>query len=309
VHHWDFEDGAGSTVADIVGGADGTIMGVSNAWTSVGSDGALDLFGGGVSTDWNNTNSAAAGSYVDLPNGILSNLTGEVTIEATFISDDPTASHWWQRVYSFGNSTGGEDSSAGGAGQIFLTIWQGSGQRLDYATGGCVFNTTGQNVSNITHSVVVIDPDNYIAKYYNNGVLVDTVNGAISPLSTLNDVNNWFGRSQWPDNMFKGRLLDIRMYTGTMTASEVAARYAAEVPSTGPETGPVVSVSIPTGGPITIVWPDDGYSYSVLTNADLTNPAGWGEMATTPYADGGNSVVTNAIGSEAKLFYKLQYNP
>ncbi len=306
-HHWDFEDGAGTTVADIVGGANGTIMGASNAWTTVGSDGALSLLGGGSSSAWNNTNNAVAGSYVDLPNGIMSNFTGAATIEAVFVSDR-LAGENWQRVYTFGASNGGEDISDSGAGQIFLTPSNGGILRLDYS-GGAVFDTTPAVVGDITHVVVVLDPDGYISKCYVNGVLINTVNGAIAPLSDLNDINNWFGRSQWPDSMFRGKLLDIRMYTGLMTASEAAARYAEVAPDTGPETGPAVSVTIPAGGPVTIIWPDDGYSYSVLTNADLTNPAGWGELATTPYADGGNSVVTNDIGSELSLFYKLQYNP
>ena len=308
MHHWDFEDGSGTTVTDIEGGANGNIVGTNFAWAVADPvyGGALDLSGGGSSSDWNNgvTNSSA-GSYVDLPNHIMASFTGAATIEATYVQEQ-TGSNW-QRVYSFGASNAGEGNSGAGIGQVFLTPWDGGNMKLDFS-GGSVFYSAGQNAYAINHVVFVLDPSGYIAKCYRNGVLVGTVNGTVQPLSSLDDFNNWIGRSQWPDSMFNGKILDLRIYTGIMTAAEVAARYTEITTPVGPVTGPSISVSIPAGGPITIVWPDDGFSYSVLTNADLTNTNGWGVLAVTPYADGGNSVVTNGIGAESTLFYKLESN-
>ena len=73
----------------------------------------------------------------------------------------------------------------------------------------------------------------------------------------------------------------------------------ADIGPVGPTEGPVV-VSTVSGGSLVMSW-SDGFPYTVLTNADLTNPDGWGPMG------GGTSPITNSIGPEARLFYKLSY--
>ena len=64
---------------------------------------------------------------------------------------------------------------------------------------------------------------------------------------------------------------------------------------------------MPSGGPITIAWPiTAGSSFNVLTNSDLLNTNGWGYANLTPFLDGDSYKVTNSIGSDASLFYKLE---
>jgi hypothetical protein len=70
---------------------------------------------------------------------------------------------------------------------------------------------------------------------------------------------------------------------------------------------PEITLTMPTGGPITLAWPTSaGNAFNVLTNADLTNPDGWGDANLSPMIDGDNYTVTNAIGSDPALFYKLE---
>ena len=44
-------------------------------------------------------------------------------------------------------------------------------------------------------------------------------------LSTINDVNNWLGRSQWGDPMFQGAFNEFRVYNNALNPIEVAASY------------------------------------------------------------------------------------
>lgn len=223
-HHWNFMDGSGRIVTDISGGADGIIIGNNFAWIA---GGGLDLYGGGASGDWNGTTNGTAGSYVDLPNGILSSLTDEVTIEVTF---QPDTSAMWQRVYDLGNSEGGEDVSDWGGEGVFLTAWDGDGAMIAYSTNNPaseIFQlesttTVGERI----HVVWVYDASQHITKMYHNGTLIETELAASWPISNVNDFNNYIGRSQYNDPMFDGRIYDLRIYTGIMTASEVAERYA-----------------------------------------------------------------------------------
>jgi hypothetical protein len=184
---------------------------------------------------------------------------------------------------------------------LFLTTYTGnSGSRVDYLNGSeFQLNSGSQNAGKLTHVVWVYDPDNYITKMYQNGVLVAEQAVPNNPLSSLHDVNNWIGRSQWNDPMFQGKIYDLRIYTGIMTASEVAARYAQVSSGVGPTESPTVSSSV-AGGSLVLSWAD-GFMYNVLTNNDLTNTNGWGVMTS------GSSPITNAIGSEPQLFYKLHY--
>jgi hypothetical protein len=303
VHHWDFMDGSGTTVTDIEGGADGTIFGTNHMWLA---GGGLDLLGGGSGSDWNGGPTlTGAGSYVDLPNGTVSALGNAATFEATYISE----AGLWARVFSFGISTGGEDSSAGGAGQIFLAAQgPGGGPRAEKA-GTFTIDAANEFEGSLNHVVIVFDADNYIAKMYQNGVLINTrLLTTFAPLSELNDLNNWIGRGQWPDPMFNGQIYDLRMYNGVMSAAEVQARY--DEITGAPVEGPPIDLAIPAGGPLMIAWPTSyGTGFSVLTNDDLMNAAGWGIADLVPYDNGeGYYVITNDIGGETSLFYILESN-
>ena len=100
-------------------------------------------------------------------------------------------------------------------------------------------------------------------------------------------------------------LADATTYYYVVSATYLAkesgdsAEDNATTDSAGPSVEPVVSSAV-SGGSLILSW-TDGYSYSVLTNADLTNTNGWGVMTS------GTSPITNAVGGETRLFYKLQY--
>ena len=54
------------------------------------------------------------------------------------------------------------------------------------------------------------------------------------PLDLINDVNNYLGRSQWPDPFFDGQIDEFAIYDAVLSPAEVAARFA-----TGPVPTPI----------------------------------------------------------------------
>jgi hypothetical protein len=71
------------------------------------------------------------------------------------------------------------------------------------------------------------------------------------------------------------------------------------VAEAGDESGASMISATVSGGSLVLSWDGDGI-YNVLTNANLLNADGWGIVT-----NGVSSPVTNTIGSEAQLFYKL----
>lgn len=313
VHHWDFDDGSGSTVADLIGSANGTIIGTNHAWIA----GGLDLFGGGGSQDWNPGGATnGIGSYVDLPNGIISSLGNAVTFEVTYISE--TTNGWWQRVYDFGESTGGENYSMpwvgspyeGGGKYVFLTPWAGNGTRLAVSTNSppgevSPLQSGDQNVGNLTHVVWVYDADGKMAKLYQNGVLVDSQLAVNWPLSNLNDVNNWLGRAQYGDDLFNGKLYDMRIYNGIMTAAEVAVRYDEES-SVGPTVDPDIESIVMSAGSALLTWTSEsGVTYTIMSKTALTDPT-W-TTNKSGIASAGDGTTSDSVTATADAeFYQIK---
>ncbi len=310
VHHYNFEEVSGTTVHDIVGGAlyDGTIIGTNHSWSTF--SGALDLFGGNGSASWNQFGDpTGSGSYVDLPNGMISELgTGPITIEVTYAADDEDA--WWQRVYDFGSSSAGEDQSEDGDSYAFLTIHSfGGGPRLGYATNWA----TGENFAldaptvvsgQLTHVVWVYDPAGTMSKLYQDGVLTEGEVVKNDPVSLLNDNNNWLGRAQFNDGLLNGQLYDLRIYTGIMTAAEVAERAAAELGTGGPTVTPNITSFAISSGTGTLIWDsEDGITYNILGRSALSDP--WGTNS-SGIASGGSSTTGSVSAAASAGFFTIE---
>lgn len=226
IHRWTFDESAdGVTIPDVVGGADATLMnGTGNA---VIADGQAFL----GNTGSQNSSSAAAGDYIDLPNGIISPLT-QMTIECWTTWDGTDAI--WQRVYDMGTSNGGENSSNGGDQTTWFCVCPDNGSRVlqvEYRRLGLasVMPVTdngklaaGEEVL-ITH---VHDDIAGIVKIFINGTII----GAYKAPAMLNefiDNNVWLGRSQWGDPLYCGSYNELRIYDTALTATQVAANYLA----------------------------------------------------------------------------------
>jgi hypothetical protein len=125
------------------------------------------------------------------------------------------------------------------------------------------------------------------------------------PVSLLNDVNNWLGRSQWADPMFAGSYNEFRIWEGGLTADQVAANYAAgpnKVPS--PETQPTLTVSR-AGTSIVIAWPATS-TYGLESTATLGATASWSAVdASGAVTENGQKKLT-VVPSQAATFYRMK---
>jgi len=292
VHRYSFNENGGTTVADSAGTANGTLAGNGATLAS----GEVSLPGGTGS----NVDPTVIAGYVDLPNGLM-----DPFINATF----ETWATWlgtgnWQRLFDFGTSNGGEGLSNNEGGYIFLNA-----QPWRFAIRDIPSNGEPININNGTmpagteyHIVVAYNFSANTSQMYTNGVLAQTNNAPVQ-IDTINYVNNWLGRSQWGDPMYQGSINEFRIYEGALTASQVAANYAA-----GPNALPVPAPTLAVGssaGNVVISWPVAGTTGYVLQAAgSLATGTTWTNVSTAPVISGPNYQVTVPPGG-ALLYFKL----
>lgn len=218
VHRYDFE-GTGVAVMDRAGTAHGEIMGGAML-SQLEGHGVLDLGGG------------AAGPYVDLPNGIVSQLT-DASFEAWVTW---RGGNNWQRLFDFGDSTNAvpEDNPANGKSYLYMTPKSGEGFALTgYSLAG---NSMGQELrvastppltaSVLSHVLIVANSSADTLILY-----IDGAKSAEQPwtgqLSLINDVNVWLGRSQYSgDHELNGIFHDFRIYDAALNDLQVATCFA-----------------------------------------------------------------------------------
>lgn len=228
VHRYSF-DGIGSVALDTKTAAHGQIVNAELAAT-----GSLTLAG------------AHTLQYVDLPDRIIRILT-DATFEAWLTW---TGGGAWQRIFDFGNSNGGEDmptivpgttsDTYGGTSYLFLTTNAAadstrglpSGLRLAYSHTGvgdeelCMGSEPfPKNVP--THIAVVIDSKAQTMTLYQDGQLVnDGPCPLLRPLSEIDDLNNWLGRSNFTaDQDLAARYDEFRIYDAPLTAQQIADSF------------------------------------------------------------------------------------
>ena len=208
-HRYDFSQ-KGTTASDLRGGAHALIVGTSAAQGKVTFDGSTV-------------------AYVDLPNGMISALQ-DASFEVWLEWVDGAV---WTRIFDFGISDKGE----GNQGlypptYLYLTPSDGkSGNAMRAA-----FSSNGINnevavraskplaIGSLQHLVLVVDDTNDELRLYVNGSL-SAMNGFTEHLSSLNDVNNWLGRSNFQDAPLQGSIEEFRVYDVALDSAAVAASH------------------------------------------------------------------------------------
>jgi hypothetical protein len=207
--------------SDSVGGANGTLQGGATIVNK-----AVVLSGTG--------SSGTPGDYVDLPNNMFTNLTS-VSMEV-WATDKGSAT--WARIWDFGNSAGGEDTSTGGGDNLFLTTPSGAGGlrlAINLGTGEQQLNTDPLIVGNETHIVFVNDVAHQVGYLYVNGALVDmNPNMTLAPADMGETLNDWLGRSQYNDPLFNGSIDEFRIWQGQLSAFQIAINDASGPDTIGP---------------------------------------------------------------------------
>lgn len=216
-HRYSF-DGTGSVAVDSVAGEDGVVVN-----TLLDGSGSLTLAGG------------SSDQYVDLPNRLLRNLIN-ATFEAWITWDGGPR---WQRIFDFGETIVNEEGDQGtGRSYIFLAASGGSElPRAAYNKNLPLAEVVCESMSPIaigvrTHLAVVVDNDGRELSLYMDGGRVD-VTALSDPLSVINDINNWLGRSQYDDAGLGGRFHEFRIYAAALGPADVRRSFEA-----GPDTLP-----------------------------------------------------------------------
>ncbi|XXT24068.1 LamG-like jellyroll fold domain-containing protein [Sorangium sp. So ce429] len=215
-HRYTF-DGEGAVVADAVGDADGEILGGASL------DG-----GGGLALDGED-------DYVALPPGLLAGLR-DVTVMAWVARDSGGA---YMRIVDLGVGSSDEDpvEGDGSVGRSYLAITPSTGFDVrgvaalasDSGVAGQVEIPTALSLDDgETHQVaVVVDGAAADMALYVDGALLGRAAVGF-PLSAIQDVNNWLGRSQFDqDPYFHGRYEELRIYGEALAGCAVEAAWSA----------------------------------------------------------------------------------
>ncbi|MCA9240634.1 MAG: lamin tail domain-containing protein, partial [Planctomycetales bacterium] len=222
VHRWSFS----GNLEDSVGDADGVL--VDPTGLAGFSNGRLDVSdnSGQLSDQF----PFSSGAYVDLPNGIISDLATSATFEWW---GTVTRNRTWAEIFSFGTSSGGEDHSPSASDQNYVTLIPQSGfgdLRLAHRNGPAgaeaqVEWTQPLSTNTEYHVAVVWDGDANTQTLYVNGQAVGS-GPTVIDLADLNDNNNWLGRSQWNDPLFDGYYNEFRIYDSALSSGAIAQSYA-----------------------------------------------------------------------------------
>jgi hypothetical protein len=219
-------NGAGITVIDSVSAANGELS------HTVSETPAADLerlqLNGRLSFD-------GLGSYVDLPDAMISNLTS-ATFEVWLTW---YGGGYWTRIFDFGNSVG--DAPATGQTYLFLTTTNSLTDvlRVTYslagnapaeetvADGPVPLPISGADGAALEHVAVVIDDAADAMRLYWGGVEVSSV-ALANGLVAVNDVNNWLGRSNFElDPPLFGALIEFRIYDQALSAAQISTSFQA----------------------------------------------------------------------------------
>ncbi len=298
IHRYSFNEAAASaTFADSVGTANGVVGNATGA----------DFTGSGEFTLTGTTS-----TYGDLPNGIISSLTS-VSIEG-WVTWNGAAGSSWQRIFDFGRSTSVdangtpvEDMPGTGYGYMFLTPRSGDNTTrfaIKQGTGAEIpqLNTAPMSVGVKTHFAVVYDTEHSVARLYINGARVATAPVSL-PLTVIEDINVWLGRSQFNDSFFNGSYDEFRIYNGPLLDADVAASFAAG-PNSLAVTAPSVAIG-KVGSNIEITWPESAAGY-VLQSASQVGGT-YAPTAVTPTTNGGVVKATVPVATGAtNVFFQLK---
>ena len=209
--------------SDSVGGANGTLMG------------AATVSGGKVVLD------GSAGTYVDLP-GDKINIATNQSLTLDFWADFGDAPAW-TRLFDFG--------ADGGSTEIYLAPkGPGNGGQHrpiseNFPTGGKTIDWKGAWTNLSAHVTVVLDPAFGTMAVYRDGVLEFARYDAAAALSQIATNLAVIGKSLVAvDPYFPGAIDEFRIYSGAMTAQEIALAHQNGVGSLAHDPGTLNSIKV-----------------------------------------------------------------
>jgi hypothetical protein len=160
--------------------------------------------------------------YVDLPNRSLASLESATVMTWVTWSGGVC----WQRAFDFGNNDAGEGMQGNALASLFVTFSSCPGGTLLAMYEQSPMQRSAESRVSLAAErplqlALAFDGANQTMRLYLDGERVAERSVGI-PLSALNDVNAWLGRSQWTQDRFaRARYDEFRLYDRALGDSEV----------------------------------------------------------------------------------------
>jgi autotransporter-associated beta strand protein len=165
-------------------------------------------------------------TYTELPGGLLNGLNS-VTVDfwATFGENLSAV-----RVFDFGNSVTNFTGNLAGFNYLFFSPNLGGAHRVTVTPGDAGFeqNAIGNGIldGQTVHVTCVVDPPNERMLIYTNGVLEVINTNLTAPLSALNNVLSYIGKSMYAvDPYLNGSIDELRIYNGALSPITVQQNH------------------------------------------------------------------------------------
>jgi hypothetical protein len=315
--YWRFEDGTNGTeivtaVSEVNSPAMDGGQWISNATNVLYSS---DVTGAYIYDPLTFQTNANAGSM--LAPGTAGGGNSQIAVQDMSILDGSWTLEMFVKVESAGDAV---DWAAGAANRLFNLDGSVSCNGTVGATGGGTTLLKFRLDSTITDYSSNFEDGNwhhlaYVADYDGSNTTITLYRDYTSVGST--SISGQFVTDSGDDLRFgissAANVANIDWFLDDVRLSDSALKadqFLRVVEGGAPLETPTITFSVSAGGPSMISWPSTigtVDSFRVMTNADLTNPNGWGDAGLSAYDDGaGNFVVTNAIGDESRLFYRLE---
>lgn len=279
MHRYSFNETNGSTVMDSVGGP---------AWNGTLPNGGQ--FAGGQLTL-----AASSQQHVQLPAGILSNYT-MVTMDSwvTFPTQLPVNCFY----FGFGNSSGGSGLdylfAAPRAGRIAITPGDWTNEENAAGAGDLSFQTN-------LHLTAIFNPPAGTLALYTNGVLAAFNHSVTVPLSSVNDVFCYIGKSLYSGDPYPDLILDeFRIYAGALAPNEIATAQALG-PAELFTTAGVRLQAAPASSNLAVSWPVAAGGFTLEARSNLVSGA-WEPVTPPPQIVGSEWRVAVPIAGNEQYF-------
>jgi hypothetical protein len=246
-HRWSFNETSGTTVADTVGGATGTLQG------------SATLGGGAVTLD-------GISGYVSLPAGLIAG-DSAVTFE-TWVSVDPnTANDANARLFAFGSSPGtnevavSADTGDNTAVQFFGPV------TLSAVRNG--YLGLGQEL----HLVAVFNPPVGTIDLFLNGLWQNSVTNLSFTMAMITNTISMLGTSLDTNDFTAATFDEFRIYNGALDLFAIRADLAAGPGTVATNLGAPVSLKLALDPTMVLgsrQIPHVHASFASVTNVDLT---------------------------------------
>lgn len=158
-----------------------------------------------------------ADDYIQLPNGIAAS-SPDFTFEAWVLWD---GGGFWERIFDFGDNPT--------INMFFTPRSLGDNLRFAITIGGAgmeeQLNGPILPSGSWQHVAVVLDqiaPGNVVGYLYLNGLLLDQNNGmTLDPTSLGSTVQNFIGKSQYPDPYLDGKMDEVRIWSTARSQTDI----------------------------------------------------------------------------------------